>query len=259
MTANGPARRALPEASVVDDFLRPYATDTPLIRVGDFGDGGYLVPDDFRGIAACYSPGVSQQASFEMDVAKRGVPSFMADASVENPPLQVPGAQFVPKFLGDKDAGEFMTLASWIAATDPDPAADLLLQMDIEGAEYETLGAAPRDLLRRFRIIVIELHHLPSILAKPKFLNRALTAIKKLQDDFVTVHLHPNNVSGTVEIEGEMIPRVVEVTLLRRDRAQGLRPVESLPHPLDVRHNLRKPALVLPDRWIGGPKATQEI
>lgn len=157
------ARTALPEATLIDDFLRPYTTDTPLIRVGDFGDGGYLVPDDFRGIAACYSPGVSQQASFEMDVAKRGIPSFMADASVENPPLQVPGAQFVRKFLGDKDAGEFMTLASWVAETDPDPKADLLLQMDIEGAEYETLGAAPRDLLRRFRIIVIELHNLPYV------------------------------------------------------------------------------------------------
>lgn len=252
------ARIALPGAALIDDFLRPYTTDTPLIRVGDFGDGGYLVPDDFRGIAACYSPGVSQQASFEMDVAKRGIPSFMADASVENPPLQVPGAQFVPKFLGDKDEGDFMTLASWVAATDPDPDADLLLQMDIEGAEYETLGAAPRTLLRRFRMIVIELHHLPSLLTKPKFLNRALSAINNLRQDFVTVHLHPNNVSGTVEIGGEMIPRVVEATLLRRDRAQGLRPVQSLPHPLDVRHNLRKPALTLPDRWMGGAERRPE-
>ncbi|SIT78493.1 Methyltransferase FkbM domain-containing protein [Yoonia rosea] len=259
MTENRFARTALPEAAVVDDFLRPYATDTPLIRVGDFGDGGYLVPDDFRGIAACYSPGVSQQASFEMDMAKRRIPSFMADASVANPPLQVPGAQFIPKFLGDKDEGDFITLASWVAATDPNPDADLLLQMDIEGAEYETLGAAPRDLLRRFRIIVIELHHLPSILTKPKFLNRALSAINKLHDDFVTVHLHPNNVSGTVEIEGEMIPRVIEATLLRRDRAQGLRPVQSLPHPLDVRHNLRKPALALPDRWMGAAERGAEV
>ncbi|KQB98531.1 hypothetical protein AL073_03945 [Loktanella sp. 1ANDIMAR09] len=194
-----------------------------------------------------------------MDMAKRHIPSFMADASVANPPLQVPGAQFIPKFLGDKDEGDFITLASWVAATDPDPDSDLLLQMDIEGAEYETLGAAPRDLLRRFRIIVIELHHLPSILTKPKFLNRALSAINKLHDGFVTVHLHPNNVSGTVEIEGEMIPRVIEATLLRRDRVQGLRPVQSLPHPLDVRHNLRKPALALPDRWMGGAERGAEV
>ncbi len=259
MTAKMPARTSVQNASLIDDFLRPHMTETPLIRVGDFADGGYLVPDDLRGIAACYSPGVSQQASFEMDLAKRGIPSFMADASVEHPPLQVPGAQFIPKFLGPKDEGEFITLASWVKATAPDPDADLLLQMDIEGAEYATLAAAPRQLLRRFRMIVIEWHHLPSILTKPRFSARALKAIENLREDFVTVHLHPNNVSGAVEIEGEMIPRVVEATLLRRDRAQGLRPINSLPHPLDTRHNLRKPALALPERWMGGARSAREI
>ena len=237
------------DVAIIDDFMRPYATDTPLIRMGAFGDGGYLLPDDLRGIAACYSPGVSQQATFEMDMAKRGIPSFMADASVTHPPLDVPGAQFVPKFLGNKDEGEVMTLATWVGQTDPDPEADLLLQIDIEGAEYVTLGATPRDLLRRFRMIVIEWHHLPSILTKPRFHARAAKAIEKLREDFVTVHLHPNNVSGTVRVGDTDIPRVVEATLLRRDRAVNLRPATDLPLPLDVRHDLRKPPLTLPKRW----------
>ena len=192
MSTQAPAIRSVHDtegAAVIDAFMRPYETDTPLIRMGDFGDGGYLLPDDLRGIAACYSPGVSEQASFEMDMAKRGISSFMADASVERPPLNVPGAEFVRKFLGDKDEGEVMTLASWVAATDPDPGSDLLLQMDIEGAEYATLSAAPRDLLRRFRMIVIEWHHLPSILTKPRFMGPARAAIEKLREDFVTVHL----------------------------------------------------------------------
>lgn len=238
-------------AAVIDRFLRPQKSGAPLIRIGDFGDGGYLVPDDLRGIAACYSPGVSEQASFEMDLAKRGIPSFMADASVEKPPLNVPGAKFVPMFLGDKDAGDTMTLESWVSATDPASGEDLLLQMDIEGAEYATLAAAPRDLLRRFRMIVIEWHQLPSVLTKPRFQKRALAAIEKLREDFVTVHLHANNISGSVEIDGEAIPRVVEATLLRRDRARGLRPTTELPHPLDCRHNPRRPSLALPKRWIG--------
>ncbi|MBE0452768.1 FkbM family methyltransferase [Roseovarius autotrophicus] len=237
--------------AMIDAFMTPHETDTALIRLGDFGDGGYLVPDDLRGIAACYSPGVSEQASFEMDLAKRGIASFMADASVAHPPLDVPGAQFVPKFLGDKDEGQYMTLASWVTETDPDPSADLLLQMDIEGAEYATLAAAPIALLRRFRMIVIEWHHLPSILTKPRFLAPALAVVEKLREDFVTVHLHPNNVSGHVEIEGQAIPRVVEATLLRRDRAAGLRPARALPHPLDRRHNPKRPALALPERWLG--------
>jgi hypothetical protein len=34
--------------------LHPLVTDHPLIRLGCSGDGGYLVPDDLEGIAACF-------------------------------------------------------------------------------------------------------------------------------------------------------------------------------------------------------------
>ncbi|AXI55939.1 hypothetical protein C1J05_16840 [Sulfitobacter sp. JL08] len=235
------------------DFLRPVQTDKPLIRVGDFKDGGYLVPNDFSGISACYSPGVSAQSSFEFDIAKHGIPSFMADASVDAPPIDVPGGQFVKKFLGPEDDGEFMSLASWVNQTDPDSDSDLLLQMDIEGAEYKTLAATPAEVLQRFRIIVIELHHIPSSLTKPAFFNRAKAMIDALSPDFQSVHLHPNNVSGVVEIEAVQIPRVVEATFLRRDRVVNARPVSGLPNALDCRHNPHRPALTLPQEWISQP------
>jgi hypothetical protein len=46
-------------AALIDGSLAPYGTDTPLIRLGDRGDDGSLVPDDPRGIAACHSPAAS--------------------------------------------------------------------------------------------------------------------------------------------------------------------------------------------------------
>ena len=36
----------------------------PMIRLGGDGDGGYVVPDDLDGLAACFSPGVSDVADF---------------------------------------------------------------------------------------------------------------------------------------------------------------------------------------------------
>jgi len=39
--------------------LYPISCDKNLIRFGPKGDGGYLTPDDFEGIEACFSPGVS--------------------------------------------------------------------------------------------------------------------------------------------------------------------------------------------------------
>ncbi len=210
---------------------------------------GILYPTIWLASRPVILRGVSQQASFEMDMAKRGIPSFLADASVRHPPLDIPGAHFLQRHLGAKDTARTMTLESWVAATDPDPGTDLLLQMDIEGNEYDTLAAIPSALLRRFRVIVVELHFLPSVLTKPGFQRRALRAIEKLENLFQAVHLHPNNVAGTVEVDGTAVPRVVEVTLLRRNRVRNPRPVTVLPHPLDCRHDPDRPPLKLPQRW----------
>ena len=43
--------------------LRPVQTKIRLIRVGGANDGGYLIPDDLEGIAACFSPGVADITS----------------------------------------------------------------------------------------------------------------------------------------------------------------------------------------------------
>lgn len=230
-------------------LIRPVATDIPLIRVGAFGDGGYLVPDDLRGIAGCFSPGVSLQSTFELDLAKRSIPSFMADYSVDGAAINVPGASFLKKFVGATADDKTVTLNDWIAENDPDPSADLLLQMDIEGAEYDTFAALDPALLARFRIVVMELHFIPSILLRPRFFSRAAPLIEKLAAQFTCVHLHPNNAAGSKEIDGLVIPRVVEVTFLRNDRVCNPRPVIGLPHPLDVPNTRRRADLALPPGW----------
>ena len=70
--------------------VRPHATEHPLVRIGGDGDGGYLVPDDLAGISALFSPGVAETADFEAEFARRNVPCFLADYSVEGPPVSSP-------------------------------------------------------------------------------------------------------------------------------------------------------------------------
>ena len=62
-----------------------------------------------------------------------------------------------------------MTMESWVNESIGDASGDLLLQMDIEGYEYETLLAMPDSLLRRFRIIVVEFHSLDWMVFKSPF------------------------------------------------------------------------------------------
>jgi len=116
--------------------LHPVTSAKALIRLGPNGDGGYLIPDDLEGIEACFSPGVCNVAGFELDCAKMGMDVFMADASVDKPPIDHAQFKFQKKFIGSSTQGNFISLEDWVISSSS-KTADLLLQMDIEGYEYE--------------------------------------------------------------------------------------------------------------------------
>jgi hypothetical protein len=79
--------------------LKVTSTTCPLIRIGPEADGGYLVPDDLVGITALVSPGVSSEVGFDHAMAERGIEVYMADLSVDGPPVQHPRFHFQKKFL----------------------------------------------------------------------------------------------------------------------------------------------------------------
>lgn len=60
-------------------------------------------------------------------------------------------ATFDKLFLGPTTSRQFISLDDWVARYAP-PDGDLLLQMDIEGAEYVTLNAARTGTLERFEL-----------------------------------------------------------------------------------------------------------
>ena len=232
--------------------FRANTVNVPLIRIGNEGDGGYLLPDDFNGIRHCFSPGVSTTADFEEDVARRfGIKSFMADATVDGPPMDHPLFEFDRSFLGAYQHETFTTLGAWVEEKlGKDDDHDLLLQMDIEGGEFDVLIESDKSLLRRFRMMVIEFHHMESIFERNNLpLLRALFA--KLHQDFDIVHLHANNYHGIAESCGVGIPPIFEITYLRRDRVANLAiggPI-LLPHPLDKPNVPDVSDIVMPELW----------
>jgi hypothetical protein len=247
------------------DVMRPKPSPYPLLRIGGDADGSYLLPDDIAGIEACFSPGVNNFKFFEDYLADHyGIASHMCDKSSDIEKFRTPmkpGLQtFIKKWL-DVDGGEdSVALADWVAAHCPG-TGDLLLQIDIEGAEYRNLLATPPEVLRRFRIIVIEVHGLIR-LTDPAIFDTVLAPFLTLLDqDFICVHAHPNNCCGDITLPGigVNIPRVHELTFLRRDRftAPGAGPLIApvLPHPLDVGRNARSnPPLFLNEAWFDGPR-----
>jgi hypothetical protein len=175
----------------------------------------------------------------------------MVDASIESLPQENESFTFDSLWLGawDDEATRTISLDSWVAKYAPDPAAgDLLLQMDIEDAEWVTLAATSHETLSRFRIIVLELHDLTSLASRKG--NVYMRAIfEKLGEQFVVVHAHPNNCFNPERIKGVPIHPILEITLLRKDRVEYAEETERFPHPLDARNVLDRPDVRLRAVW----------
>lgn len=227
--------------------LRPVKTNFELIRIGGANDGGYLVPNDLAGITACFSPGVDVTATFEKDLWDRGIGSHLADASVDGAPDGLIPLSFTKKYLGGVDNDTYMTLERWMSKNTKWDK-DLILQMDIEGAEYATILSVPSGFLLQFRIIVMEIHHAHSWFGQVPW-DIVKTFFAKLTKYYHVVHIHPNNNCPFVSVDGFMIPDTFEITLLRRDRSPAVGFADQFPHPLDAPNVLDKPDRPLPEGW----------
>lgn len=223
--------------------------DRPLIRMGAPKDGGYLVPDDLDGLSACFSPGIEYISKFEKECADRGMKVFMADKSVSKPAEDDPAFHFIQKHIGAIESDEFMTMDGWVR-TLHNGTSDLLLQMDIEGAEYAALLGLSDELLKRFRIIVCEFHLLDHLWSKP-FFGVAADMFRKILETHRCVHIHPNNCSAVLRRDELAIPSIMEFTFLRKDRISSWVPARRFPHPLDADCTPRS-TLILPACWQGG-------
>lgn len=238
----------------VAEFIQRFKSkmvSVDLIRIGGSGDGGYLVPNDLEDITHCFSPGVDYTANFENELVERlGIKCFMADASVDAPPIKNPGFDFEPLFLGARDGDGFTTLTSWMNEKVPADDKDMLLQMDIEGFEYDVLIETELETLRRFRVMVFEFHDMEKLF-NAAFQRTIVSVFEKLYKAFSIVHVHPNNCCGTVSYAGLDVPKAFEVTFLRNDRINecaSSAPI-VLPHVLDEKNVADKDDIPMAEMW----------
>ncbi len=238
----------------VKKFLKRFRENyvsVDLIRVGGGRDGGYLIPDYLDEVDYCFSPGVAYAANFELELSKKfGIKSFMADASVKVPPIDDDNFEFIPKFLGSRTGDEFITLSDWVEQSLGQEGSECILQMDIEGAEYEVLTYESAEFLSKFAVMVIEFHYLQNIF-EDNFSKMISAIFEKLYKKFSICHVHPNNCCGIAVLEGIEVPRVIEVTLIRKDLISRFSSGHaiSLPHSLDKKNLEGVDDIAMPEIW----------
>lgn len=235
--------------------LKPIENGFDLIRVGGHGDGSYLITDDLDGIRYCFSPGSGGNARFEIDLYNRfQIKSFILDEEGAKPSNLTMGQVFRVGLLGASDKGKKIDLETWILES-TGACEDLLLQMDIEGAEWEILNSVTEKTLQRFRIIVVEFHDFQAINHPRFFMTVMQPVFEKLFSSFDLVYARAHNGCGEIQIGTFTFPRVVELTFHAISRSKLATSLDksqpeyrSLPHPLDERVDPLKPplAMILP-------------
>jgi len=218
-------------------LIRPIKTNYELVRLGGDNDGGYLVPNCLDDIKLCISPGVGEIAKFEEEIyEKHGISSILLDHTIQEPNFNKFDYKFINKKLSYDQKENSVNLDELVQENSMQEN-DLILQMDIEGHEYEILLNAQDKTLRSFRIMIIEFHDLYYLRQQYSF-KFIYLIFQKLLRYFEIVHIHPNNAGEKFSHHGDIFPSIIELTFLRKDFADNLG-YSNLPHNLD-QPNLEK-------------------
>ena len=115
-------------------------------------------------------------------------------------------------------------------------AGDLILKIDVEGAEWEAL--ADVDDFARYPQVVLELHDMGRLSAADSATN-VLHLLRAIHRTHLPVHVHANNEAGLAAFGAYWLPEVLEVSYVRRDLARNARPADTLDTRLDTPSNAR--------------------
>jgi len=208
-----------PEIFEALSLLTPYDTSSMTkIRVGPNHDGGYVMFDDINNISDLYSYGIGGQVEFEEAMGLMGKSCFMYDHTISAPPYAKPYFKYFHEGIAGRDTPDqnLFTLEFHVNRNGHQKRNDLLLKLDVEGAEYDAINACAPNTLKQFRQIVMELHWL-SRLTDSQFRRDFISAINKLNESFTLCHVHSNNCAPVMFVDGHIIADVLELTFIRSD------------------------------------------
>lgn len=235
--------------------LKIYDTGLTKVRIGDKHDGGYVVLDEVSKMCEkLYSYGVETNSSFENEFVQRyDCNAHLFDHTVET------AAEVNPKFTFDKEGlsfekkGCFNTLENHLNKYGN--PFHKTLKMDVEWCEWDIFESVPDHILDNFDQILCEFHIVPvKYLDKhtPYFtqfhqsfyheVNNILfkkykKTLDRLQKFYYIFHVHANNSIPCNEVDGELIPPLLEMSLVNKQCVSSVSlskskyPMEGLDYP----------------------------
>lgn len=174
------------------DELRPVALKNCTVkRYGSKNDGGYLMCENLvAGTEGLYSYGIAEEDNWGCEVsAQVALPVHQYDCFTDQRPrCKSARPIFHDECIGPKaekvKGKPFDTLANHIARNGHS-GKRVIVKMDVEDSEWDSLMATPDEVLERIDQLPIEFHGANE--------QRFLDTIRKLKRTFHVVSLHFNN------------------------------------------------------------------
>lgn len=207
------------------------AMNTPLVRLGRPNDGGYVMLDRGLDGVPAYSLGVGDDVSWDLAMAERGCDVWLYDHTITALPETHPALHWERVGIAAESAGDMRSLADLITANGHQDRTDLILKMDIEGAEWEVLEVAASETLAQFSQIVMEVHGMAPDINEGH--ERRAAVLRRLNETHQLFHVHGNNWGSLAIVGGIPIVDVMELCYARRGDYSFTPTTQVFPTPLD--------------------------
>jgi hypothetical protein len=171
------------------------------VRIGGRRDGGYVMLEpkeypDNSGIA--YSFGVSDYSPWDLQMAERGYHVYQYDGTIEKAPDEHPLLEFNRYNISGSDVpGPNEKTVGQIIREHNHKNENIILQMDIEGAEWDVLGQIAEEDILCFEQIIVEFHYL--VIRGASFAKQ-VRVLERLNQTHQVIHIHGNNHSCAIPV-----------------------------------------------------------
>jgi len=226
------------------EMLQPVAlTNCQLERFGETHDGGYLMCRNLLGaVQSGYSYGIAGYDKWGCDIStKLNVTVHQYDCfNTTQPACRSGETVFHAECVGDTaataDGRRFDTVRNQLARNG-DGSKRIVLKIDVEGAEWDSLLSAPDETLAQIDQMAVEFHWIEDEKFRWVQEDKYLRVVRRLRQFFEVAHIHFNNASCIGDLEP--FPTSAYEVLFVSKRLAVVDPSRKAGglHPLDAPNN----------------------
>lgn len=182
-------------------------------------DGSYVLLDDFTNIKIAYSFGISTNIQFDKALADKGIDIYMYDHTINSLPYE--NGRFHWKKIGlcgvNEKKNNFKNLEELIIENKHIDEKNMILKMDVEHDEWQSLINLKERTLNQFKYIIIEYHFKDEVFYKNE--NLYYRVLKKISKSHQAFYVRCNiDRSKKINFGNNRICQLLEVSyIIKKD------------------------------------------